>query len=117
MTKQTQIQQAINKFIDTEISPLMNSMTPMKQFIFGMELGIIKNKSNKLISNFINSSEAKLLELADGENIDIETLYTAAIQAMEKQGTIEVAGIKFSTQDINKLYQIIKEQVSYETGY
>ena len=65
----------------------------------------------------MNSSEAKLLELTDGENIDIETLYTAAIPAMEKRGNIEVAGIKFSTQDINKLYQIVKEQINYETGY
>ena len=45
MVKQNQLQQALNTFIDNELAPLANSMPPIKQFIYGVELGVLKIKS------------------------------------------------------------------------
>lgn len=117
MVKQNQLQQALNTFIDNELAPLANSMPPMKQFIYGVELGVLKRKCSTLVSNFMNSQGAKLLSIVDNDEVDVETLYKAFSEAMEKQGSIELMGVKFTNADINKLYQIIKEQYSYEAGY
>ena len=69
MVEQNQLQQALNTFIDNELAPLANSMPPIKQFIYGVELGVLKRKGSTLVSNFINSQEAKLLSIVNNDEV------------------------------------------------
>ena len=41
----------------------------------------------------------------------------ALSEALTKQGSTELLGIKFTPADVNKLYAMIKEQSVYETNY
>lgn len=117
MIKQQQLLQAVNSYIDREVAPLSNSMSPVQQLVFGMELGIIKRRSKNMLDSFINSPSAKLLQLVDvNGDIDADLLYEALDESMSKQGSIELMGVKFTNADVNKLYAIIKEQTGYETN-
>lgn len=117
MIKQQQLLQAVNSYIDREVAPLSNSMSPVQQLVFGMELGIIKRRSKNMLDSFINSPSAKLLQLVDvNGDVDADLLYEALDESMSKQGSIELMGVKFTNADVNKLYAIIKEQTGYETN-
>lgn len=57
-----------------------------------------------------------MLHLVEGDEVDIDTLYSALAEAMSAQGSVEVLGIKLTNADVNKLYSMIKEQSNiYET--
>lgn len=116
MIKQTQLLQALRTYIDREIAPLSNNMSPVQQLVFGVELGILKRKSQTMLTNFISSPSAKALQLSINDEIDDEVLYEAISEAMSKQGSIELMGVKFTNADVNKLYETIKEFKIYETS-
>lgn len=57
-----------------------------------------------------------MLHLVEGDEVDIDTLYSALAEAMSAQGSVEILGIKLTNADVNKLYSMIKEQSNiYET--
>ena len=57
-----------------------------------------------------------MLHLVEGDEFDIDTLYSALAEAMSAQGSVEILGIKLTNADVNKLYSMIKEQSNiYET--
>lgn len=111
MVKQQQIYAAVNKFIDQELAPMTSGMSSIQQLVFGFQLGVIKRKSQSLIQSYLNNPATKLMQLAEGDEVDIEILYQALLEAINKQGSVEVIGIKFTSSDVNKLYSMIKEQM------
>ena len=113
MIKQQQLYNIINEYIDKEIAPLSVGTSPMQQFLFGFQLGIIKRKSQTLMKDLLSSPTSKMLHILDGENVDVDTLYGALSDAMSAQGSLEVCGVKFTNADVNKLYSMIRER-SYE---
>lgn len=113
MIKQQTLYKVINEYIDKEIAPLSNGANQLQQFLFGFQLGIIKRKSQAVIKDYLNSSAAKVLHIVEGDDVDVDTLYGALSESMEKQGNIEAFGIKFTSSDVNKLYSMLREQ-SYE---
>ncbi len=116
MVKQQQLSQVINSYIDREIAPLSAGMNSVQQLIFGFQLGILKRKSQAIIKDFLGGNGAKMLHLVEGDEVDVDTLYSALAEAMSAQGSVEVLGIKLTNADVNKLYSMIKEQSNiYET--
>lgn len=111
MVKQQQLYSAVNRFIDQELAPMTSGMSSIQQLVFGFQLGVIKRKSQSLIQNYLGSPTAKLMQLVEGDEVDIETLYQALVETLNKQGSVEVMGIKFTSSDVNKLYSMIKEQI------
>lgn len=109
MIKQQVLYSAVNSFIDREIAPLSSGMGSLQQFLFGFQLGVLKRKSKSLIQNYLSNPAVKAMQIVEGDEIDVELLYQALLEAMEKQGNLEVMGIKLTSSDVNKLYSIIRE--------
>ena len=117
MINQQQLCKVLNDYIDKELAPLSNGTSQVQQLLFGFQLGILKRKSQTVVKEYLASPAAKMLHLVEGENVDIDTIYGALSEALTKQGSIELLGIKFTPADVNKLYAMIKEQNIYETNY
>lgn len=110
MIKQQVLYSAINTFIDREIAPLTSGMGSLQQLMFGFQLGVLKRKLSSLIQNYLSNPAVRAMQIVSGDEVDLETLYQALLEAMNRQGSVEVMGIKLTSSDINKLYSIIKEQ-------
>lgn len=110
MIKEETLYRVIDTYIEKEIAPLSNGTSQINQLLFGFQVGILRRKAKTLISQYIESPVAKTMGLIDEQNqVDIDTLYGALSDAMTSQGNIELMGVKFTTQDVNKLYSMLKE--------
>lgn len=99
----------IHEFIDTELAPTGASLLDLDLFLFGLKLGIAKRRAESVVSNLING-EGKAIGVVDSEgNVDIDTVYHSAIDAIRRVDTINISGFKFREADINKLYDLIKK--------
>ena len=104
-----QLYSALNEFIDRSILPLGASMNLTDQFLFGIKIGIIKRKIQDVVKSVLQKDEVKTFGLLDEHgNIDVDILYQSAMESMSKMQKLELAGITFKSDDIQKLYDIIK---------
>ena len=100
---------AVNEYIDTDLKPLMSSMAALEQFTFGFGLGIFRRKMQTALRKLLTSKVAAALEIvAEDGSVDIETAYVAATDSLKNVGSIELAGIRFTTSDLDKLYNIMR---------
>ena len=105
-----QLYSAVNEFIDREIMPLGATMNLTEQFMFGFKVGIAKRKVQTITKGFLTSKEAKMLGLVDENGyIDIDTMYQSASDVMSQMKQLEVVGITFKENDLQKLYGIIQK--------
>jgi hypothetical protein len=105
-----QLYSAINEFIDREIMPLGASMSLTDQFIFGFKMGIVKRRIQVLVKDYLSKKEFKALGLIDENGyIDIDTMYQSASDVMGQMKQIEIAGITFKENDLQKLYGIMQK--------
>lgn len=109
-----QLYSAINEYLDKEILPLGANMQMLNQFLFGIQVGVIKRKIQSLVKGYISSPTIKALGLIDDNGkIDIETLYDAAKDMFQQMKYIEIASVRLSENDLQKLYSIMKK---YDNG-
>ena len=104
--KLDKVEQGLIKYIQEEIAN--KAPTHMKFLIYtGTFLGTAKMECifDKLKDHVIIQS---LGVIDDNDEIDLETLYSAARKAMDKVGTVEYMGIRFNESDIDSLYSYIK---------
>ena len=100
---------AINTYIDQDLMPLSASMGKLEQFLFGVKMGIFKEKVGVAVKDFINGATAKTFQLVDENgNIDVDVFYNAAKNAMRPVSFIEVAGIRLNEADIDKIYSYLR---------
>ena len=105
-----QLYSAINEYIDREILPLGATMNITDQFIFGFKVGIAKRKIQDIIKPYFKTEMAKTLALIDENGyIDIDTIYSAASDVMQNMKQLEIAGITFKNEDLQKLYGIMQK--------
>lgn len=105
-----QLYSALNEYIDREIMPLGANMQMMNQFLFGVQMGVIKRKIQSLVKGYITSPAIKTLGLIDENGlIDIDTLYSSASDMFKQMNYIEVGGIRLSETDLQKLYGIMRK--------
>jgi hypothetical protein len=99
---------AVNEYIDTDLKPLMSSMAALEQFTFGFGLGIFRRKMQTALRRLLSSKVASTLELVDEDgSVDVETAYLAATDSLKTVGSVELAGVRFTTSDLDKLYSIM----------
>lgn len=104
-----QLYSAINEFIEREIMPLGATMDLKGQFFFGFKIGIAKRKIQNVVKDFLSKPEMKTLGLVDGNGyIDIDTMYQSASDVMGQMKQIEISGITFKENDLQKLYGIMQ---------
>ena len=107
---QAQLYAAINEYITREIVPLGATMDFPKQVLFGVRIGIVKRKIEDIVKSYLTNSGFKFLELVDSNgNIDIETIYNAALDTMQQITQLEIGGITFRVSDLQKLYGIMQK--------
>lgn len=100
-------------YIDRDLVPVMPSMGAttfgkIKQFFFGVGVGIIKEQANEVITDFINGNIAKIFKIVDEDgNIDVDVLHRAAKYSMRQVSYVDVAGVILKEEDIDKIYSYI----------
>lgn len=108
-----QLYSAINEYLDREIMPLGANMQMLNQFLFGVQVGVLKRKIQPIVKNYLNSGAIKALDLVDADGkIDIDTLYNAAMDMFKQMNYIEIIGVRLSETDLQKLYGIMQKYVS-----
>lgn len=110
---ESQLYSAINEYIDREIMPLGATMNLTDQFVFGFKMGIVKRKIQEVVKTYIHNDTAKMFAIIDENGyIDIDTLYQSASDVMSQMKQLDVAGITFRENDLQKLYGIIQRYAS-----
>lgn len=105
-----QLYSALNEYIDREIMPLGANMKMLEQFMFGVQIGVIKRKIQSVVKSYINSPAIKALGLIDENGlIDIDTIYNAAADTFKQMNYIEVGGVRLSEADLQKLYGTMRK--------
>ena len=104
-----QLYSALNDYINNEIMPLSANMDLTKQFMFGLKIGVVKNRIERVVKNYLNKDELKILEIVDdNRNIDIEPIYQSALDMMRKMHQLEIGGIIFKENDLQNLYSVMQ---------
>jgi hypothetical protein len=104
-----QLYSAVNEFIEREIMPLGANMNLTEQFIFGFKMGIVKRKLQDVVGSYIHNPAAKMLGIIDDNGfIDVDTIYQSACDTMSQIKQLDVAGITFKENDLQKLYSIMQ---------
>jgi len=105
-------------YIDQELVPKASGFQTIGILIIGTALA---KKFPDVLTQY--GETLRMLGLMVGEEpdayIDLESVYALAKNAFERTGKVSAAGILFSADDIDKLYNIAKkytEEVSIENG-
>lgn len=106
---QGQLIEVVNNYIDTDILVHTNKMTSLEQLVYGIKVGIFKKSLPKFIDNYINKPEMKLLGVVTDAGIDLDVIYEAALDSIHKIGTVEYGSLRFSEDDVQKLYELAKQ--------
>lgn len=101
MVNVEQVKRAVASFIDSDVVPVM----PKGQGILLATMAplVIEAQAKKLLDNPV----VKMAEINDGDNIDIDKLYTEFKKHAQGKYPIEIYGFKISENDIDTLYQRI----------
>jgi hypothetical protein len=107
---QGQLYSALNEYIEREIMPLGASLNMTEQFMFYFKVGIAKRKLEGIVKNAFTRGKSTIFAVVDEDgNIDVDTLYQSANDAMAQMRQIELGGITFRSEDLQKLYGIIQK--------
>ena len=103
-----QVMTGVMKYIDRELLPNINGIS---KWLFGTAAGIMGTKGKSLFDQFKNNSLLKSLEIIDGNNINVHTIYEEMLKQADK-GPISIelpliGMVKLDKTDVEKLYQYI----------
>lgn len=100
----------IHKYLERE---LIASMGGWQKWVFGAGAALLLNRFDSLIHGLRENSIIKMMDVIDGDQINIEALYAAfREQAQNYPAVIEIPGIgtiKMAASDIDVLYSMIME--------
>lgn len=96
------VKRGIATFVDNEIAPILPKWKGIA-FAAGAAL-MLEAKANVLMNHpFIT-----MLGVVDGDNVDVDKIYSAIKSKAQGKWPIEMAGLRMSEGDLDKLYQYIK---------
>lgn len=109
MVTREQLVSGIGEYLQKEIFTRLDSK---REFLAGMAYGVVSLKIDKILSNLEHSPINSALELIQGDNIDIETIYQVANKQIAAQGRLEISipligNFAFNSADIDNLYKCI----------
>ena len=102
----------IAKYIDTEI---VDKILGWKKWVVGSGLGLALSNSTNVFNQLKNNEFVKMLNIIDKDNkIDVDKIYKELKKQAKKSSiTFElpmVGSITLNDQDIEKLYELIKNE-------
>lgn len=101
------IKEGILNYIHEEV--VSKADGPMK-FIMYTGIALAVPKLDLMYEQYKNHPLITALELIKDDEIDIEALYTAMKEAMNKVDKVEYMGIIFNEQDVDMVYNHIMKQ-------
>ncbi len=96
------VKRGIAMFVDNEVAPVMPKWKGIA-FAAGAAL-MMEAKANTLL----NHPMVSMLGVVEGDNVDVDKLYAAVKSKAQGKWPIEMAGLRMSEGDFDKLYQYIK---------
>lgn len=113
MVTSKQIVEGVVVYANKEIMP---KLEPTKQFIAGMALGVAGSKADGMLKLLGQQPMVAALGLIqqNGE-VDLDTLYAAASEQMDRQGSLPIdipiiGKLTFGRGDLDELYRTICRQ-------
>lgn len=110
MVHKSRVMHGIAAYIDEEIVSKMAGS--WKSWVIGSAAGIAVSRIDDVLNKLSGNPIVQALGLVDGENIDVETIYTELRkQAQKGTATVElplIGPITFSAADVDALYRHIK---------
>lgn len=102
------VELVIVKYIKDVVLPVMPSS--LMKFALATGSVLVMRKTEKLIQGHMKLLQSMEIIDQDG-NVDIEALYKAAKEGIKATGgKIEIKGLIFNEQDIDKLYSMMRGQ-------
>ena len=86
-----------------------------QQLLAGMILGVARSRADGIISELAKHPAVKMLGVMDGQKIDIDVLYQAAKEQMQKIGKLSldipmIGSLTFDESDLDTLYRSISKR-------
>lgn len=102
------VELVLGKYIKDVVLPVMPSS--LMKFALATGSVLVMGKTEKLIQEHMKLLQSMEIIDQDG-NVDIEALYKAAKEGIKATGgKIEIKGLIFNEQDIDKLYSMMRGQ-------
>lgn len=96
------IKTGIENYVDGELRPVL---TGGKGLVLRIAIGV---GMDAMINKYINNPALELIGIKTSENTyEINKLYEVAKNEVEKDGIVEIAGIKFDKTDVEKVYKYV----------
>lgn len=100
-----QVEQGILNYLKREIADKADGIL---KFVIYTGMNMPNFRIRPIIESYRDNELVKLSGIFSDENhIDINKLYQAAKQAMQQCHHVEYMGIKFNSEDVDKLYHYI----------
>lgn len=110
MVHKSKVLNGIAGYVDAEIVSKMAGS--WKAWLVGGAAGLVTARAGKLIDELSKNPMVTALGLVEGENIDVDAIYTELLkQAQKGSATIElpvIGPITFGVADVESLYRHIK---------
>lgn len=102
------VELVLGKYIKEVVMPVMPNS--LMKFALASGSALVLRKTEKLIQEHMKLLQSMEIIDQDG-NVDIEALYKAAKEGIKATGgKIEIKGLIFNEQDIDKLYSMMRGQ-------
>lgn len=99
---------ALSRYFENEL--LGKAPNGFEKFKMGFVYGGLKNKLPKILDEVQNNELVSMLGLFDENGfLDVDEVIKYARESFEKTGKIKVANIMFSEDDLNSIYNYLKE--------
>ena len=103
----SQILTGVNNFIENEIG---KNAVGVNKFIVYFAMPIVNKKITKAVNTFAENEITKEL-FNENHDVDLDSVYNMAKNAVRKSGQFVYYGIVFNETDIDKLYTYIKGEL------
>lgn len=103
MTGIAQVKKGAVQYVEKHLAPLLPTGVGVALMAFGPL--VVESKIDK----YIHSDWLAGTPLVDGENVDIDTMYTRYREKAANKWPLEFFGFKFTERDLDALYRMIKE--------
>ena len=102
-----QVQIGVTNFIENEIA---KKAVGANKFMIYFAMPIIDKKIMQYVNSFAENPLTKDM-FDENNNVDIDTVYNMAKNAVKRSGQFTMFGIIFNETDVDKLYTYIKGEV------
>lgn len=106
------IKEGVMIYADKHMMPLLDSKG---QFILGVGLGMLSQRVEAMMATLAKNEVVKALGIVNGNHVDWETMYAAALEQIKRQGKLSwdiplIGRLTFDETDLRNLHQCIMMQ-------